>query len=214
MAGPVNGILDMARILKDGHLDRAQRECVSAIDVSAQALSSLAAELSEFSVDESGRLQIVKRPFDLGHLVRDVALRMEPLAKERGDSLDIRIPTLGLPDLLSGDEGKIAQALQTLLANAIKFTENGRVSVELSNAGDSRYRFRVSDSGPGISQEKLKRIFELSGDVLSGRYGGVTLGLAVARELVEAMGGTLEASSEKGKGSSFSFSLPLDDASL
>lgn len=217
LGGPVNGIMDMVRILKDSHLDRAQHECVAAIDVSVQSLARLSGDIQDFSVDSEGRLQIVERPFDLGHLVCDIASRMESLAKESGDVLEVKVPTIGLPDLVSGDEGKIAQTLQTLVANAIKFTKAGKVTVELSRDGASPsgrghlFKFSVADTGLGISEGKLKRIFEFSGDAIGGKFGGVSLGLAVAKGMVEAMGGTMEAASEKGKGSIFSFTVPLEE---
>ncbi len=220
LSGPVNGIMDMVRILKDSHLDRAQRECVEAIDVSVQSLARVSEDIGEFSVDEAGRLQIVERPFDLGHLVRDVAARMEPLAKESNDSIEVKIPEMGIPDLVYGDEGKVAQTLQTLVANAIKFTKDGKVSIELSREGANPsgkghlFRLKVSDTGLGISEGKLKRIFEFSGDALGGKFGGVSLGLAVSKGMVEALGGSIEAVSEKGKGSSFSFSVPLDETAV
>ncbi len=211
---PLNSIISMTRILKDSHLDRAQRECVDAIDVSAQALARISSELKDFSVDEEGRLRLVERPFDPLRMVEDLLVRMEPLAKDAGDELLFKRPDYPLPPLLKGDGGKIAQVLQTLIANALKFTKGGKVEVGLSLEGQSLdgrplFSFKVSDDGLGISMEKLKRIFDVSGDTVGGRFGGVGLGLAVAKGMVEAMGGSISASSEKGKGSSFSFRVPL-----
>jgi len=207
MSSPVNGILDMVRILKDSHLDMAQRECVGAIDVSAQALSRLSCDLREFSVDEAGRLQIIKRPFAMVPLLEELAGRMEPLAKEAGDILKLEIPD-DCKGFFVGDGGKIAQCLQTLVANALKFTKDGSVTLGVSRAGNV-FEFKVADTGLGISQGKLKGIFEFAGD---SRFSGVSLGLAVARGMVEAMGGTMGASSEKHHGSIFSFKLNLEEA--
>ncbi len=217
---PMNGILGMTGILKESHLDTAQRECVEAIDVSAQSLVRLVNDIRDFSAVESGRLSAIAKPFSLLKVLNEVVEKMSARAMERGDKVELSVDAT-VKDRVIGDGGKLSQILKTLVANAVKFTSEGSVKVEAFRKGDSAdglgawYEFKVVDTGLGISEAKLHSIFDFAGEGHSeaGKFGGVSLGLAVARNMVEAMGGVISASSEKGKGSVFSFSIPLREPS-
>jgi PAS domain S-box-containing protein len=207
---PLNGILGMAELMGDTHLDAEQRAYLAALKASGEALLNQVEEILDFAKVEAGRIALSNEPFDLVRVIEDVVELIAPRAQEK--ALDIAAciaPVTGLRRI--GDPEKLRQILVNLVGNAVKFTQEGHVSVSLE-ATDAEIRITVADSGPGIQPDRLEAIFiefeQASVDI--GRlHGGTGLGLPIARRLAEAMGGSLGVESEPGQGSAFHVTLPL-----
>jgi len=213
---PLNVILGMAHLLdRSGDLSDEQRRQVEAIRQSSDALFALVSDVLDFSQIESGRLELDRSEFDLGGLTRSTlaifALRFE----QKGLRLELQLDASTGRHYI-GDANRIRQILINLLGNALKFTDKGWVRVETSviaeNDQTDVVRFRISDSGVGLSQDQLPTLFEgfsQSEGGVSRRFAGTGLGLAICRRLTQLMGGTIGAEGEPGKGSSFWVTLPL-----
>lgn len=214
---PMNGILGMTGLLLDTRLSPEQTTYARAIGSSAKTLLSLIDEVLDFSKIEAGRLELHPAPFDLAETIQSVIELLAPRAREKGLTIGWYADP-ALPRSVTGDGMRIRQILMNLIGNALKFTEQGGVTVRLMpgppRAGNlTPIRFEVRDTGPGIPNEKLKQIFlefEQADSGPSRRHGGTGLGLAISKRLVEAMGGTVEVASRPGEGSSFTVDLPLD----
>jgi signal transduction histidine kinase len=157
---------------------------------------------------EAGKEDIRISPVDLGAVVRDCVAMIEPLASEKGLTLEVEVPETPLK--VVSDERKIRQILTNLLSNAVKFTESGSVHVSV-RATDGEMEIDVRDTGIGISPENIDRIFEPFWQVeqsATRRFGGTGLGLGVARKLAKLLEGRLEVQSEVGVGSVFTLVLP------
>jgi CheY-like chemotaxis protein len=169
-------------------------------------------DILDYSRIEAGRMQIERSSFPLLRVIEDVRALLGPAAQEKGISLEVRLAG-GLPECVLGDETRLRQVLLNLTSNAVKFTSEGSVQVEVARAEGSRVRFVVRDTGPGIAPEKLKNVFEpfvQADSSIARRFGGTGLGLTIALRLVGLMGGRLEVNSRPGHGSEFFFELPLD----
>ncbi len=214
--GPLSGMIEMARVLEGELEGRAAREHALLIEDAGVELRDFVEELLDRAAIETGRMELRDSPFDLRLLVHGVVRAYRSLAVrkriELANEFDEQIPRH-----VVGDRARLYQAVGNLLGNAIKYTENGfvRVSVKLSRieGGRAFVRFAVEDSGPGISADKLDRVFEpyfrAGDDSGLGNVEGRGLGLAIADEIVELMGGELRVESELGKGSRFGFELGL-----
>ncbi len=216
---PMNGILGLSGLLDDTPLDASQRECLSMIRESADALLTIVNDILDFSKIEAGKLAVVEDPFALRELVQGTVALLGPRAREKGLALTADVDP-GVPDALCGDEVRLRQVLLNLLGNAVKFTEQGSVALAVDAApeeGGSRVavRFEVRDTGIGIPEDRVRAIFEPfeQGDTgTTRRFGGTGLGLSISRRLVELMGGTLSVESAPGRGSVFRVELPLGRA--
>jgi signal transduction histidine kinase len=198
-------------IMKNGAIEPQQRrELLEVIYQNAMRLSRLVDELFELSKLDAQQTQPNVEPFSMAELIQDVVLKFKPQAGQRDITLEDRLPR-GL-FLVEGDVGMIERVLSNLLDNAIRYTpEGGTVSVELEN-GNDRVSVRVADSGPGIPAEDLPHIFDRFYRVEKSRSpegGGSGLGLAIARRIIELHGSLIEAESEEGVGTAFTFQLPL-----
>lgn len=213
---PLTGILGMTELVLDAKIDARQREYLEMVLGSAKGLLTVINDVLDFSRIEAGRLLIEAIPFDLPATLREAAHPLKFQAAERGNHLALDIAVGDLP-LLRGDPARIRQIVINLLGNAIKFTENGQITLAARGQTDTttnsaRLRLSVHDTGIGIAKEKLDLIFDAftQSDVsISRRFGGTGLGLAISSQLVKAMAGTIRVESVLGKGSAFHIELVL-----
>ncbi len=211
---PLNGILGMAELALESNPGREQRAYLETIRSSARALLEIVNDVLDLSRIEKGRMRLDRQPFALRSMIGELLPPIAHQAEQKGLRLEVRIDER-LPQTVLGDAGRIRQVLVNLLVNAVKFTSAGWVKLEAEPDGEGRVRFSVSDSGPGIPPGKQKEIFRafVQGDGSSTRqYGGAGLGLTISDQLVRLMGGAMHLESEPGRGSKFSFSIPLSAA--
>jgi signal transduction histidine kinase/CheY-like chemotaxis protein/HAMP domain-containing protein len=213
---PMNGVIGMTGLLLDTDLGDEQRHCAETIRDSAESLLTVINDILDFSKMEAGKLSLDCSDFDLAALAESVVDILAPRAHAKG----IEIATLfgpGVPTLLRGDSGRLRQVLMNLIGNAVKFTAQGCVSVEVTAAepvgGRVGLRVAVEDTGIGIPLEAESRLFAMFSQVdasTARRYGGTGLGLAISKRLVEMMGGTIGFERLPGSGSRFWFTVQLD----
>ncbi len=215
---PLNAIIGYSEMLEEevnelGHPDLAPD--LRKIQGAGKHLLALINDILDLSKIEAGKLELYLEDFDPGELIRDVATTIQPLVAKNHNELVVEANELGQ---MRGDQTKLRQMLLNLLSNACKFTERGRVSLEAARVGTGdgeRLRFRVTDSGIGMTPEQLTRIFEAFSQAeasTSRRYGGTGLGLAITRRFAQLMGGDVTVESEPGRGSSFTIELPVKGA--
>ncbi|MBI4969501.1 MAG: PAS domain S-box protein [Rhodospirillales bacterium] len=213
---PLNGLIGMARLLLDTELDQHQRACAEVIHRSGDALMGLLNGILDLSRLESGRIELERLAFDPRELVDDLFLLMTPTAEEKGLSLRLMFDP-DLPRRVVGDPARLRQVLLNLISNAVKFTEKGSVvvTVEYVEADDDsiRLKFSVIDTGIGINPHDRARLFSefvQADPSIARRFGGTGLGLAITSRLLDAMGSKIEVDGERGKGSTFSFTIAFD----
>ena len=213
---PMNGILGMLRIVSDGALTEEQRNRLSVARSSSRALLGILNDILDYTRIESDVIAVAAGDFDLRQLVEDIISLMRFRADEKGLRLSASVDD-GVPPALKGDSGKVSQVLLNLIGNALRFTDEGAITVEIgvtANAEDAAplLRFEVSDTGIGIAEEKIGKLFDAfyQADVQrSRRRGGTGLGLAICKRLVGAMEGEIGVFSRIGEGSTFWFTIPL-----
>jgi hypothetical protein len=209
---PMNGVIGTADLLLETPLTESQRALVQTITASGDALLAIVNDVLDHSRLDSGRFTVAQDPFDPKACLQGAVDLLRPLAEAKGLALTIRWPEGALP-LLVGDPGRLRQIVLNLAGNAIKFTEEGSVTVEVVHGGVPRALVvAVQDTGVGIPEASLERIFQRfaqADETVAGRFGGAGLGLSISRRLAEAMGGTLVAASTPGVGSVFTLRLPL-----
>lgn len=211
---PMNSVAGMTRLLLDENPRPDQVENLELLRFSAENMLTLLNDILDFSKIEAGKITLEDAPFDPGKLMQNIRDLLAPEAARKGLSFEAALSG-DAPRLVRGDATRLAQALTNLAANAIKFTESGFVRMEIRGRteGDAAcFECSVTDSGIGIPADKLEVIFEKFAQAASDttrRFGGVGLGLAITRKLVELMGGTVRVESETGRGSRFSFELRL-----
>ena len=211
---PLNGVIGVVDLLSQTDQTDHQRELTSIIQTSSDHLRRLIGDILDLSRIEAGELILNHAPMSLTDLVSDVAAVSGLMAEEKGVALRTDL-AIDLPAHVTGDALRLKQVLTNLVANAVKFTEQGTVSVRVDRSGDS-YRFAVSDTGIGFDAQLRETIFgrfQQADGTITRRYGGSGLGLAICSELVTAMGGTLDCQSEVGRGSTFWFTIPLAEVS-
>jgi signal transduction histidine kinase len=211
---PLNGVLGLAHVLSRTHLDATQTRLVGTIIESAVLLERLLSDILDLARIESGRLELRQEVFALETLARDTLANFEPQAADKGlqTALDVAPDACGL---VSGDPVRLRQVLGNLIGNAVKFTAEGHVSVEVRRVDDKFAEFRVTDTGIGFSSEEAERLFERfvqADGSITRQFGGSGLGLAICRDLVEMMGGRISASGRPGKGADFRVTVPLPRA--
>ncbi|MBF0310371.1 MAG: response regulator [Magnetococcales bacterium] len=214
---PMNVILGMNEILLEGDLNAEQRRYVEMMHRSSQAILAILNDVLDISRFESSQFTLQEQPFCPGQVVEETSRLMMLAAGQKGLLLVTDVEA-AIPPLIPGDGNRVRQVLVNLIANAIKYTDQGRVTVSLRHAPEGNaLLFSVADTGIGIAAHNRERIFDRFIQVDTGltrSYGGVGLGLAIARKLVERMGGHLRVESELGLGSTFFFTLPLREVVL
>jgi PAS domain S-box-containing protein len=210
---PITVIMGALQHLLESGPAPSQRHFMELADASAHRLLGIINDLLDITSIETRRLQIAEKPLDLREKVRETAEMFVRPAREKG--LLFRWEAAPqVPTLVIGDPDRLGQVLANLIGNAVKFTERGEVTLTVTGTEEG-LDFTIRDTGIGIPSEKLEKIFEPFIQVdssLTRRYGGTGLGLAICRELVGLMGGVIRAESEVGRGSVFSFTLPLRPA--
>ncbi|MEK6688744.1 MAG: PAS domain S-box protein [Gemmatimonadota bacterium] len=211
---PMNGVMGMVSLLLETELAHEQRNFAETALRSADALLTLINDILDFSRLEAGKLSLHEGPFDIGRLAHEVTTMLAPRAEERRLQVVLRVRP-GVPVTVRGDSARVRQVLTNLLGNAIKFTDQGRVLVEIRTVARpgnaSGIELVVEDTGIGIAEEHRRQLFtefhqlQHSGTPRSGSG----LGLAITRQLVDLMGGELSLSSVEGRGSVFTVRLPL-----
>jgi two-component system sensor histidine kinase/response regulator len=213
---PMNGVIGLTELLLTTPLDERQQRYAEGVRTAGHNLLGVINEILDFSKIEAGFLDLERIDFDLIELVESVAELVGEPAQAKGLEL-LAYCSPELPASLRGDPGRIRQVLLNLAGNAVKFTATGevvvRASVDERGQDGLVVRFDITDTGIGIAEGELERLFEAFSQADSSttrRYGGTGLGLAICRRLVDAMGGRLGVESEPGVGSSFWFTVPLE----
>jgi PAS domain S-box-containing protein len=207
---PMNGIIGFTNLLADTPLDDEQRGFVSTIRGSGEALLTVINDILDFSKINAGRLELEDSPYALREALAEVVELLSARAREKRLELALLIAS-ELPARVVGDVGRVRQVLLNLVGNALKFTAEGSVVVQVTAENDQLY-VRVKDTGPGLSPEVQGRLFQRFTQADSSttrRFGGTGLGLAISRSLVELMGGGIGVDSTPGEGSTFWFHVPL-----
>jgi PAS domain S-box-containing protein len=208
---PLNGVIGMIGLLQDMQLNEEEREYVEIARISGEMLLSLINDILDFSKIEARKLELETLDFDLRSLLKDttdlLALGVHEKGLELISEVDSRVPTL-----LRGDPGRLRQILVNLGGNAVKFTEKGRIVIQVSlvreDENNATVRFAVIDTGIGIPEDRKRILFSPFTQIDSSttrQYGGTGLGLAISKQLVELMGGNIGLESQEGEGSTFWF---------
>jgi CheY-like chemotaxis protein/anti-sigma regulatory factor (Ser/Thr protein kinase) len=212
---PLNGILGMADLLGDTALTPEQTTYLKAVKTSGETLLSLIEEVLDFSKIEAGRLDLAVRPFLLAAFVEEVVELLGPRAQEKGLEIGCYVDER-LPARVVGDAARLRQVLFNLAGNAIKFTEQGGVSIVVEPAArPDMISIAVSDTGIGISLQDQARIFlefEQADRSSTRKFGGTGLGLTISNRIVESMGGAIAVESAPGQGSTFRVTVALPSA--
>jgi PAS domain S-box-containing protein len=217
---PMNGVLGMTELLLDTELTDGQRRYAKNIRNSADALLNIINDILDFSKIEAGKMELDPVDFDVRELTEEVAEMAAGRAHAKGIELLCRIDE-NVPAAVKGDAGRLRQVLTNLVGNAVKFTERGEVLIEVRATGEvaadgaSRLEFSIVDTGIGISEEALARLFtaftQADGST-TRRFGGTGLGLVISRQLVRLMGGDIEVESMPDHGSRFWFVMTMGAA--
>lgn len=212
---PLNGVIGMTDLALDTELTEEQREYLDTVKVSADGLLGVINDILDFSKIEAGRVDLEEIDFDLREAMEAAVKTLALRADEKGLELLCEIGA-GVPTMVAGDPGRLRQVIVNLIGNAIKFTQEGEVTLKVSRAPgkteEGMLEFTVSDTGIGIPREKQKLIFDPFSQADSSttrKYGGTGLGLTISSRLVNMMGGKIWLESEPGRGSRFYFTAKL-----
>jgi len=212
---PLNGVLGMASVLSNTVLSDQQKELVDVINSSGSSLLRIVDDVLNFSSLDAGKLELDEKPFRTQDVLASVASHFKITAQEKGVRLSVNADE-GIDEICIGDRDRILQVLFNLVGNALKFTQEGEVSLALAQAlgenGRQVLTFTVNDTGIGISDAALEKIFDpfqQADSSTTRQFGGTGLGLAISSELAECMGGGLSAKSCLGQGSCFIFKVPV-----
>jgi len=208
---PLNGVLGMAQVLGKSDLDPADQAKVQVIRRSGEALLALLNDILDLSKVEAGKMELDIQPFDLEQAVDVATCGFAELAAQKGVRFLVEVEPAAR-GVWRGDGGRIRQVLANLASNAVKFTAAGEVQVRVRRTNDG-FACTVSDSGVGMAPDRLEQLFRRFSQIdptATRKFGGTGLGLAISREFVELMGGRVAVTSVEGRGSAFSFELPLE----
>ena len=212
---PMNAVLGFVELILDTELTQEQRRALELVRSSSEALLMILNDILDYSKIEADHLELEAIPFDVSKVVHATASLLAVRARERHLELLAEV-TPEVPRAVRGDPTRLRQILMNLIGNAIKFTEQGEVVVSVTTAlaADDvvQLRFAIRDTGIGIAPEHLGSVFReftQADSTMTRRYGGTGLGLAISQRLVRLMGGEITVTSEVGRGSEFSFTLPF-----
>lgn len=218
---PMNAVLGMARLMADTPLSLEQKKYLDMIQVSGQSLLVILNDILDFSKIEAGRMELAPEVFEMDNLLLPIANLMAVNAGVKDLELSVGLAP-EVPTTLLGDAPRLQQILVNLIGNAIKFTEQGTVSLHVGRVADLQATgdqvwicFRVRDTGIGMSAEQQTRLFQAFSQAdssMTRRFGGTGLGLTISRRLVDLMGGRIEVKSTLGQGSEFQVLVPLNVA--
>lgn len=211
---PLNGIIGYAEFLRDELSEEHQKEFASVILSSGTTLLNLLNSILDLAKIEANKLELCTGPTNVRQLARQVQLTHVPQAQEKGLSCTLEVAE-DVPQILVCDEVRLTQVLNNLMHNAVKFTQQGEVSLRLTST-DHEVQFSVKDTGPGLTAEQQLVIFEKFRQLEHfehRHHSGSGLGLALSEQLVAQMGGRLQVRSSAGVGSEFFFSIPVQSAS-
>ncbi|MBY6058539.1 response regulator [Leisingera daeponensis] len=212
---PMNGVIGMAELLRDTELDEDQQMYAETIAKSGSALLTIINDILNFSKIEAGKVEFSIKPFNLQTAVEDVVTLLSPKAAEKGVEITMRYDP-ALPEVFEGDAGRIRQVITNVAGNAVKFTREGYVYIEvtgeLQESGSHLLKLQVRDTGIGIEPSRLSKIFrafEQADNAATRNFEGTGLGLAISSQLLALMGGSVAVKSEPGEGSVFTIAIPL-----
>lgn len=210
---PLNAIIGYSQVLNQSQaLDPDQKKAVQTIESSGNNLLELVNTVLDYSKIEAGVKELNLKDFDLNELLEGLLTMFENRCEDKNLAVLLK-RTDQAPTYVHGDQGKLRQVLVNLLGNAIKFTNTGRIVLELEKKPANHYTFQIVDTGSGIPEEDQAKILEPFQQSESGRFTeGTGLGLSISKELVHLMGGDLSVVSQEGKGSCFFFTLELPPA--
>ncbi|TQV84889.1 response regulator [Aliikangiella coralliicola] len=222
---PMNGVIGMTNLLLETELKEEQLEYAQTVKTSSEALLAIINDILDFSKVEAGKLVLVEEKFDLIAMCRRIQKMMKPIANEQGIELNFYLPE-NINNIVIGDEGRLGQILLNLIGNALKFTQEGEVSLYLDegdslsvkkrSANTQLFHFKIVDTGVGFGpdvRDKLFQPFSQASKDTSRNFGGTGLGLAISKRLVELMSGDIGCSSQLEQGSQFWFTVDLKLAS-
>ena len=211
---PLNGVLGTADLLREGATDPEQRLLAETITGSGEYLLRLIDNVLEAARLDADALSIEVEAFDARRLAETSVALLRPLARRKGVEIALHVGP-GLPDRVLGDGGRVRQILLNLLGNAVKFTAEGEVRVDLAFEPGGRLRMTVADTGIGIPADRLEAVFETFTQAdrdTARRFGGTGLGLAISRALARRMGGDISVRSAPGAGTTFTATVAVDAA--
>ena len=212
---PLNGVLGLGDLLRETELEQEQRNLVNTMQSSAKILLGLIEKVLDISKIEAGKIVITQEPFDLHSIINSVMATQKVIAKTKSLQINSNIDS-NIPFLLKGDQQYLRQILVNLIGNAIKFTDNGSINLNIFEISQKEnatiLRFEIKDTGIGIEKNLLSSVFDdftQVGVATTRHIGGSGLGTTISKELVELMGGEIGVTSELSKGSTFWFELPF-----